>query len=99
MLRRVTLPTELEVLAIPPLAILSVLQVTLAMTVAAIHCEHPNLDEIPSYFADGGQPPRPLTLAQTICDRADELRRILDLYRTAVYPDISRTKNTIDFPF
>jgi hypothetical protein len=99
MISQLTLPSELDVLAIPPVAILSVLQVALAMTVAAVHCEHPDLDEITGYLADGLQPPRSLHLAQTICDRADELNRIIDAYRVSLDVEISRTTATTDLPF
>jgi hypothetical protein len=99
MLKRLTMPTELEVLAIPPLALLSVTEVSLSMMAAAIHCEHLDLDEIPRYFADGLPPPKSLTLARTICDRAEELICILDAYRAAVHAEIAKLTKTTDLPF
>lgn len=83
-LKTITLPGEWEVLIDPPLASVAILQVALEMIATAIRCNHVDLNEIPDYFAKGEQPPTYLTLAQTICDRADELRRILHLYCHAI---------------
>jgi hypothetical protein len=96
---KITLPTELDVLAVPPLSMLSVLQTTLAMTIAAIHCEHPDLNEIPRYFADDGQLPKSMVLAQTICDRCNELDAITDLYQQAVKPFVEGIKKDHQLPF
>jgi hypothetical protein len=83
-LKSITLPTEWDVLIDPPLATIAILQVALEMIVTAIHCNHADLNEIPDYFANGEHPPDYLALAQIICDRADELRRILHLYCHAI---------------
>ncbi len=97
--KSITLPTDLDVLAIPPLASISVLEVALAMIVAVIHCEHPDLDEIQSYINDGCQPPGSLILAQAICDRSDDLRQILDAYRKHTHPQVEAMKKIVDLPF
>lgn len=99
MTKKITLPSELDVLAVPPLAVLPILQVTLAMTTAAIHCEHPNLDEIPRYFYDNGQYSSSMLLAQTLCIRADELRPIIDRYLHALNMPFKSGKNNSDLPF
>jgi len=96
---KITLPTELEVLAVPPLSILSVLQATLAMTIAAIHCEHPDLNEIPRYLADEGLPPKSMVLAQTICDRCQELDAISDRYQQTAYSFVEGIKKDHQLPF
>jgi len=98
-LRKVTLPSDLEVLAIPPLATISVAKVALAMTAAALRCEHLDLDEYPRYFADGELPPKSLSLAKTICDRAEELISILAAYHSAVDREVSKLKKVADLPF
>lgn len=99
MLKNIALPRDLEVMAIPPLAMMTVSQAALAMMAAAIRCEHLNLDEIHLYFADGGLPPKSLSLAKTICDRADELINIIDAYRGAIAADVENLKQAADFPF
>lgn len=99
MLMEIKLPCDLEVMAVPPLALISVAQAALAMTAAAIRCEHLDLDEYPRYFADGDLPPKSLSLAKTICDRTDELINILDAYRAAVDAELSRLKKAADLPF
>ena len=99
MLRKITLSTELEVMAVPPLALLSVVEVALAMMTAAIHCEHLDLNDIPRYFADDCHPPKSLILAQTICDRSEELINILNAYRMAIDTEINRMKYAADLPF
>ena len=83
-LKTIALPSEREVLVDPPLATIAILQVALEMIVTAIRCNHIDMNEIPDYFANGEQPPTYLVLAQIICDRADELRRILNLYCHAI---------------
>jgi hypothetical protein len=98
-LRCITLPTELDVLAAPPLASISVLEAALAMIVAVIHCEHPDLDEIQSYANDGIQPPGSLLLAQAICYQSDDLRLMLDTYRRYTHPQTVAMKKTFDIPF
>ena len=95
MLKSVTLPKDLEVLAIPPLAIIAVAEVALAMTTAAIRCEHLNL----GYFADGDLPPKSLSIAKTICERAEELISILYAYQPAVDAEVSKLKMATDLPF
>jgi hypothetical protein len=97
--KKMTLPSELDVLATPPLALLSILDVTLTMTVAAIHGEHPDLDEITGYFANGDRPPKSLSLAQTICNRADNLKATIDKYRKSLHDDILKMKYPDDLPF
>jgi hypothetical protein len=99
MLREIKLPCDLEVMAIPPLPLISVTEAALAMTAAAIRCEHLNLDEYPRYFADGELPPKSLSLAKTICERTEELINILDAYRQAINAEISKLKKAADFPF
>jgi hypothetical protein len=99
MQRSITMPTELEVLAVPPLALLSVLEVSLTMLTAVIHCEHLDLNEFPRFFEAGGLPPKSLILARTICDRAQELTSILEAYQTAVLAEISKLKKSSDSPF
>jgi hypothetical protein len=99
MLREIKLPRDLEVLAIPPLALISVAKAALAMTAAAIRCEHLDLDEIPRYFAHGDLPPISLTLAKTICEQADSLISILDAYWHAVDAEVSKLKKDADLPF
>ena len=96
MLKSISLPTELEVLAAPTLALLSVLEAALTVLKTSIHCEHLGLDEFPRFFEKGGRPPNSLLLARTICDRAQELTCILDAYRNAVLAEISKLKNNSD---
>ena len=98
MLREIKLPCDLEILAIPPVALISIAQAALAMTAAAIRCEHLDLDEYPRYFADGDLPPQSLSLAKTICERTEEFISILDAYRAAVDAEVSRLKKA-DLPF
>ena len=78
------------------MALISVTQAALAMTAAAIRCEHIDLDEYPRYFADDERPSTSLTIAKTICERTDELINILDAYRTAVDAEISKLKKAAD---
>jgi hypothetical protein len=99
MLRKITLPCDLEVMAMPPLALITVAKTALAMTAAAIRCEHLNLDEYPLYFADGDLPPKSLSLAKTICERTEELINILVAYRAALDAEVSKLQKTADFPF
>ena len=86
-------------MAIPPLALISVAEAALAMTAAAIRCEHLDLDEYPRYFENDELPPKSLSLAKNICERTDELINILDAYRAAVVAEISKLKKAADFPF
>jgi hypothetical protein len=99
MLREIRLPCDLEVMAIPPLALMSVAKAALAMTAAAIRCEHLDLDEYPRYFENDELPPRSLSLAKTICERTDELINILDAYRLAIDVEVSKLKKAADLPF
>ena len=99
MLREITLPCDLEVMAIPPLALISVAEAALAMTAAAIRCEHLDLDEYPRYFENDELPPKSLSLAKTICERTDELINILDAYQFALNAEVSKLKKAADFPF
>ena len=99
MLREITLPCDLEVMAIPPLALISVAEAALAMTAAAIRCEHLDLDEYPRYFENDELPPKSLSLAKTICERTDELINILDAYQFALNAEVSKLKTAADFPF
>ena len=99
MLRGIKLPCDLEVMAIPPLALIAVAQAVLAMTAAAIRCEHLNLDEYPRYFENDELPPKSLSLAKTICQRAEELINILSAYQGAVNAEVAKLKRAADFPF
>lgn len=99
MLREIKLPCDLEVMAIPPLALIAVAETALAMTAAAIRCEHLDIDEYPRYFADGGLPPKSLSLAKTICERIEDLLNILGAYQFAVNAEVSKMKKSADLPF
>ena len=98
-IRSVKLPTDFDILAVPSLTAIVVLEVALSMTVSAIHCEHIDLDELPRYIAEGDHPPRTLALAQNICDRADDLLKILVAYRDASNTEITSMKTANGFPF
>ncbi len=94
------LPSELEILAVPPLASMTVLNVALEMIVAVIHCEHPDIDEIPTYFASDEIPPDCLCLAQTICERALDLSQLLAKYCAESRLDLRETTiDEHDYPF
>ena len=95
----IKLPTALDILAIPALAPLVILEVALSMMVAAIQCEHLDLDEIPRYFAEDSLPPKSLVLAREICDRAEALLSVLDAYWTESKSELDAIKTAADFPF
>jgi hypothetical protein len=99
MIQSIGLPSPYDILAVPPLAPLAILEVALSMSVSAIHCEHVDLDEIPRYIVEGSHPPKSLVIAQAICLRADELSRIIATYRAAAASEINSIKSPADLPF
>lgn len=76
----IKLPCELDVMAIPPLATLTILDVALSMATAVVHCEHINLDELDLYCADGETPPTSMVLARDIVTQSKVLRKTIAKY-------------------
>ena len=99
MIKRISLPTDLQVMGLPPLALLAVNQAALAMMAAAIRCEHPNLDEIYLYPQDDNGPQKSLALALNICDSAEALIKTIKKYRVAILAEINKRDSHDDFPF
>ena len=97
--KTIKLPTEYDLLTLPTLAPITILKTALYTTITAIHCEHLDLDELPMYYENKLSPPRPLPLAQAICDTADELLRHIEDYRKAHLADMDAMKRAADFPF
>lgn len=98
MLKNLIFPTEIEVSDVHSLAMIPILDATLAMTIALIHDEYSNFKDISKYWAKGELPPRTISLAQTLCDRANELIKITDLYRNAVSLDLEKELHRGQFP-
>ena len=97
--KKFKLPTEYDLLTLPTLAPITILKTALSITITAIHCEHLDLDDLPMYYENKLSPPRPLVLAQAICDTADELLRYIEDYRNAHLADMNAMKQAADFPF
>ena len=94
MRKRITLPNQLDVLGIPPLALIAVAETAIAMLAAAVHCEHPNLDDL--LFHDS--PQKSLILANAVCDKSEDFINILAAYRRALRAETLRL-NIPDLPF
>ena len=98
MLKNLVLPTEIEVGDVHSMAMMPILEATLAMTIALIHDDYSNFKDVSKYWAKGELPPRTISLAQTICNRANELIKIIDLYRNAVGLDLEKEMHRGEFP-
>ena len=97
--KRISLPSDSQVMATPAFAVIAAAQTALAMTAAALRCEHINLDEFHLYLADENGPDKSLRLAYNIVDAAESLNLLLADYRTAVNAEILKMKNVVELPF
>ena len=97
--KRISLPSDSQVMASPAFAVIAAAQAALAMTAAALRCEHINLDEFHLYLADKNGPEKSLRLAYNIVDAAESLSLLLADYRSAVIAEILKMKKLVELPF
>jgi len=97
--KRISLPSDSQVMATPAFAVIAATQTALAMTAAALRCEHINLDEFHLYLADEKGPDKSLRLAYNIVNAAESLGLLLVDYRAAVTAEISKMKKLVELPF
>ena len=86
-------------MATPAFAVIAAAQTALAMTAAALRCEHINLDEFHLYLADKNAPDKSLRLAFDIVETADRLSLLLADYRTTINAEILKMKKLVELPF
>ena len=97
--KRISLPSDSQVMATPAFAVIAAAQTALAMTAAALRCEHINLDEFHLYLADDNGPEKSLRLAFDIVEAVEKLIPLLSDYRTAVNAEILKMKKLVELPF
>ena len=92
-------PTPCDLDANPELAVLTVLDTALHLSIRALVAAHPQLqaDEVPFWSLDRS---RPFTLAGSIASLAQTLSEQVDLYRASLLPpDPPRAHQKDDIPF
>jgi hypothetical protein len=97
--KRISLPSDSQVMANQAFAVIAATQTALVMTAAALRCEHINIDEFHLYLADENGPDKSLRLAHDIVDAVERLIPLLSDYRATVNAEIQRLKSVADLPF
>ena len=75
MKKRISLPSDSQVMGTPAIAVIAVTQTALAMTASALRCEHINLDELHLYLAGEKRSKKSDWIAYDICLRHHRCRR------------------------
>lgn len=99
MTKCISLPSDSQVMANQALAVIAAAQTALAMTAAALRCEHINLDEFHLYLADEKRLDKSLRLAVDIVEAVENIIPLLADYRATVNAEIQKLKNVADLPF
>lgn len=99
MTKRISLPSDSQVMSNQAFAVIAATQTALAMTTAALRCEHINLDDLHLYLAGKKRSNKSDWMAYDIIDAAEKLIALLSDYRTTVNTEIRKLKNAADLPF
>jgi hypothetical protein len=99
MTKRISLPSDSQVMSNQAFPVIAATQTALAMTTAALRCEHINLDDLHLYLAGKKRSNKSDWMAYDIIDAAEKLIALLSDYRTTVNTEIRKLKNAADLPF
>lgn len=97
--KRISLPSDSQVMSNQAFAVIAATQTALAMTATALKCEHINLDELHLYLTGEKRSNKSAWIAYDIIDAAERLIALLSEYRTTVNTEILKMKNAADLPF
>lgn len=84
----VAIPSVAELGLVPQLAILAILEATLASTIAVMHAAHPETDALAGW-ADDAIVHEDVAAAAELASVAQELIAAISTYRCAVDPDLT----------